>query len=85
MAEMETFSRLIRTHDQLIRSLDDWFRRIKAGHPDQIQCGPGCTDCCRGLFDIYLPDAVRIAAGFAGLPEQTRTAVRQSASLIQKK
>ncbi|HET6419072.1 MAG TPA: YkgJ family cysteine cluster protein [Geobacteraceae bacterium] len=37
--------------------------------PVSIKCGEGCSDCCRGLFDITLLDAWYLKTGFDRLDE----------------
>ncbi len=72
-------------HLQMLNHLDEWFRSYLASHLDQMQCGKGCAQCCCGLFDVSLPDALRIAKGFDMLAGGTRSLVVERASIIQGK
>jgi hypothetical protein len=72
-------------HNKLLKRLDNWFRSIQIGHAGRMHCGRGCTKCCHGLFDISLPDALRLTDGFSLLPEDRRTAVTGRALDIHAK
>ncbi len=72
-------------HIRMLNHLDEWFRLFHASHPDQVQCGKGCVQCCCGLFDVSLPDALRIAKGFDMLARSARPLVVERASIIQEK
>ncbi len=76
--------RLTVQYDQLADKLDDWFIKLKARYSSQIQCKLGCARCCYGLFDVSLPDAVRVAQAFGQLPEITRDFVSRRAWAIQE-
>ena len=60
--------------------MDDWFRRSLEQHPDLIACRNGCSECCRGLFDITLLDALYLKRGFDMLPEPLKTGLVREAS-----
>ncbi len=77
--------RFLEKHDAMVNHLDEWFRSFQAMHQDQMQCGKGCAHCCCGLFDVSLPDALRIAKGFDMLAGDTRSLVMDRASVIQEK
>jgi Fe-S-cluster containining protein len=77
--------RFVEKHNKLLQYLDDWFRSLQAKHADRMQCGPGCARCCHGLFDVSLPDALRIAKAFGTLPAEARSAAANRASAIQAK
>jgi hypothetical protein len=72
-------------YNNLLKRLDSWFWSIQSRHADQMHCGRGCTKCCHGLFDISLPDALRITDGFNSLPEELRVAVTSRALDIHTK
>jgi Fe-S-cluster containining protein len=44
-----------------------------------MQCGRGCAQCCHGLFDISLPDALLLAEGYRSLPLFSQKEVRERA------
>jgi Fe-S-cluster containining protein len=45
----------------------------------EISCGSGCSDCCRGLFDITLLDACYLKHGFEMLDDPIKGAVIEKA------
>ena len=76
---------LYRKHDDLVNRLDTRFRFIHGKYADQMSCGRGCAQCCHGLFDISLPDALRVARAFGMLPQEIRSAAAKRSSVIQNK
>ena len=67
----------------MMREVDGWFDSICTRYATEMQCGRGCALCCHGLFDISLPDAVRVAEAFGRLPGEVRTSVEGRAAEIQ--
>ncbi len=67
----------------LLQRLDAWFCSIRAQGSGQMQCRRGCIQCCLGVFDIGLPDAVRLAEAFALLPEETQSRIARRAAVVQ--
>ena len=67
-------------YGELLGEVDAWFRRCLELHPDLIACRNGCSECCRGLFDITLLDALYLKRGFDNLPESMKTELAQTAS-----
>ncbi len=68
---------------ELVAGFDATLRRGEARAAHHLACRPGCTECCRGTFDITALDAARLVRGLAELagsaPAATR-AVRERAS-----
>lgn len=64
----------------LLAEVDAWFRRCMEAFPDDIRCNAGCSDCCRGMFDITLTDALFLGLGFTRLPRELRESVREKAA-----
>ena len=64
----------------LLGEVDAWFGRCLDTFPDLITCRNGCSECCRGLFDITLLDACYLRRGFDALPEQQRIPLLKAAS-----
>src|SRR5512147_1580867 len=62
-------------YGSLLQEVDEWFRRASASSGLAVSCRAGCSDCCRGLFDITLLDACYLKSGFDQLPEARREAV----------
>jgi len=69
----------------LLQALDGWHSTARAAHPGVIPCGPGCSACCHGPFDISIADAELVVEAIAGLPEASRRpiVVRATAQLEQ--
>ena len=63
----------------LLETVDAWFARCLETAGRHIQCRPGCSGCCRGLFDITLMDAALLRRGFELLPEMVRAPVLEKA------
>lgn len=66
---------LLEEYRLLLAAIDDWFSRCQAAFPEEIACGEGCSECCRGLFDITVLDAALLKSGFDGLPEDVKAAI----------
>ena len=47
-----------------------------SNHPTKIYCHHGCSECCRGLFDITLLDALYLKKGFDALSDEIKSAIR---------
>jgi len=75
----------LQKHNSLVDYLDKWFRSIQNKYADQMQCKGGCAQCCQGLFDISLPDAMRAAHAFGMLPQEIKAGVIKASSEIQEK
>jgi len=75
----------MRRYLRLMREMDGWFASVLMKHSDQMQCGKGCALCCHGLFDISLPDALRVAEGFSALGPAIRTQVALRATSVHER
>jgi Fe-S-cluster containining protein len=71
---------LLDRYEALLDEVDAWFRRSLEQHPDLIACRNGCSECCRGLFDITLLDALYLKRGFDRLPEPLKAELVREAS-----
>jgi Fe-S-cluster containining protein len=69
-------------YHHFMMELDTWFRSIRVKYGSRMLCGKGCTLCCRGLFDVPLPDAFRAAAGYEQLSPSVREDVAVYASSL---
>lgn len=68
----------------LLKEVDEWFAGCMAQYPGQVACHKGCSECCRGLFDITLLDAFLLKDGFNLLPAEHQTRIiTLSESIIQ--
>ncbi len=59
----------------LLQGVDQWFSRSSEQAGSAVSCRSGCSECCRGLFDITLLDAFYLKKGFEKLDEVIRKAV----------
>ncbi|NLC71319.1 MAG: YkgJ family cysteine cluster protein [Desulfuromonadaceae bacterium] len=72
--------RILEDYRRLLREVDSWFAGcIASAGTERIACGRGCSECCRGLFDITLLDAFLIQEAIADLPQAAREEARQRA------
>lgn len=55
---MPTVHPWLQRHREFLVGVERWFESIRRKHSGEMQCGRGCAPCCRGLFDISLPDAL---------------------------
>lgn len=70
---------IARRYQALLAEVDGWFAGCQARSGAAVRCGPGCADCCRGLFDITLLDAFLLQQGLARLPAAVQKRVRERA------
>ncbi len=47
-------------YERIVHKVDEMFDRMKEKYPDEIRCDSGCTECCYGLFDLTLIEAVYV-------------------------
>jgi Fe-S-cluster containining protein len=71
-------------HREFLEGVERWFASVRRKHAGQMQCGRGCAQCCHGIFDISLPDAVLLAEGLAALPPELLERVKEAARAIQE-
>ncbi len=67
---------LLERYGELLGEVDRWFESCLNLHPGSITCRQGCSECCRGLFDITVLDALYLKRGFDLLPEDIQEQVR---------
>lgn len=72
---------LLASYRILLGEIEAWFQRGVAVHRDRVNCRPGCTLCCHGLFDISPLDSGLAAAGFQAAPEDVRKILGEAAAL----
>lgn len=71
---------LLERYGSLLGEVDIWFLHCLEQHPELIACRNGCSECCRGLFDITLLDASYLKSGFDKLPESVKSEIAKAAS-----
>jgi Fe-S-cluster containining protein len=67
--------KLLDEYRELLSEIDEWFIRCQEHYPGEIACARGCSECCRGLFDITLIDAALLNMGFDTLAEDVKNIV----------
>jgi Fe-S-cluster containining protein len=72
---LNDLNRILVDYRALLETVDSWFNRGIESSGRHIQCRPGCSQCCRGLFDISLLDAYFLQQGFDRLPAELRQSV----------
>jgi Fe-S-cluster containining protein len=82
MAEDGGVASILDEYHSFLVELDMWFRSVRVKYGARMRCGEGCTFCCCGLFDIPLPDALRVAKGFYRLSQSFKNDVAHQASTI---
>lgn len=64
--------------EKLRAQADGAFAKVAAEFPAEINCKPGCDDCCHALFDLSPVEALALALGFMELPrDQRRQALKR--------
>ncbi len=66
---------ILADYRDLLQTVDGWFEHCLETAGGHIRCARGCSDCCRGLFDISLLDAALLKSGFDRLPEAQKNRV----------
>ena len=79
MADNESILAILDEYHHFLMEIDTWFRSVRVKYGNRMQCGKGCIFCCCGLFDVSLPDAFRVAAGFQKLSASNRKDVLRRA------
>jgi Fe-S-cluster containining protein len=71
---------ILEQYGKLLQEVDQWFESCLSRYPEMIVCHHGCSECCRGLFDITLLDALFLKLGFDLLPEAVQQSVQVRAA-----
>ncbi|MHC1697874.1 MAG: YkgJ family cysteine cluster protein [Geobacteraceae bacterium] len=75
---------IVEKYGQLLKGVDQWFARSATAAGNAVQCGKGCSSCCRGLFDITLLDAFYLRQGIDSLAPRLREVIHaRIASQVQ--
>ena len=76
---MKDLEKILVSYGRLLGEVDIWFNDSIAACLDAVTCRQGCSECCRGLFDITLLDACYLKYGFDRLDSQVQVMVRTKA------
>ena len=57
---------------ELIGKVDAFVERVQAGHPREITCGPGCSECCGNTFSVFAVEAHNLRRGYEELDQADR-------------
>ncbi len=71
---------MIERDRELIRRIDASMAEAARRSGDWVVCRVGCTECCRGEFEITALDAMRLRAGLAELSEEEIPRIRERAA-----
>jgi hypothetical protein len=55
---------------ELRAKVDAFFARVRSLYPDELRCGPGCSDCCHARFSVALVEAAAMVSALAALPAE---------------
>lgn len=80
-----TLSTLVKEYTLLLAEVDSWFTSCQEIFPGEIACAKGCSECCCGLFDITILDAVLLNIGFETLSAPTKAKIRTDAEIRMKR
>jgi Fe-S-cluster containining protein len=72
--ENTSMEHILKQYGELLATVDHWFASCIA-RCGEITCGSGCSECCRGLFDITLLDGWYLKYGFDTLNNSNKAAV----------
>lgn len=75
--DLETIQTLLENYFALVARVDEHIRNLEARYREFISCQKGCDDCC-SFLTLFPVEAVALAAAFAALPPEDRTAVRSA-------
>jgi Fe-S-cluster containining protein len=45
-------------YEAIANQVDAAFQRVRDRYPAEVQCKPGCADCCHAMFDLTLVEAM---------------------------
>lgn len=54
------FGKFFEEYEEILKTVDDVFERVKSKYPDCVTCKVKCADCCHALFDLTLIEALYI-------------------------
>ena len=69
---MQKLAPTLNAYRLLLDEVDSWFTACLQVGGSALACRPGCSACCRGLFDITLLDAWLLKEAFSALAVETR-------------
>lgn len=71
---------VLRQYKALLETIDTWFKGAQLQFSQEMQCGHGCSGCCRGVFDVTLLDASLVSYGYQQLTPEQRDTIKNQAS-----
>jgi len=69
------FSYYFKQYEELLKSVDNIFSKVKEEYPDRVKCTLGCSDCCYALFDLPLIEALYLNHHFKELDKERRNEI----------
>ena len=80
------YTRYFKKYQELIKTADHVFARVRNDYPDCVKCKIECSDCCYAMFDLTLIEAIYIShqfdKKFSGLEKEK---ILQKANFIDRK
>lgn len=73
---------ILRSYRTLLNRVDRWFKSVQVAHAGCVKCQAGCYDCCVGLFEVTLLDAVTLQEGLSRLPSAQKDDILSRAAAI---
>lgn len=64
---------------QHLRLIDDGVRPVMERYPEQVRCGPGCSDCCHQSFRVSELEGALLREGLAELDPVARADIEARA------
>ncbi|MDY0131730.1 MAG: YkgJ family cysteine cluster protein [Desulforegulaceae bacterium] len=58
------FTKYFKAYEELAKSVDKAFKKVADDFPKEVNCKPGCSDCCYALFDLTLIESLYINKKF---------------------
>ncbi len=66
--------------DNLCHKVDGFFEALQARHGEHMECGRGCSSCCRGRLTLFEVEIRRLVAAVQALDEETRAEIARRAA-----
>ncbi len=81
MAGMNSFA----DYRRLLKKVDGFFSRVAGRYPDEVNCGPGCIDCCRAALTLLPVEIAFLAEAVGRLDTGELAALRENISNLDPK
>ncbi len=80
------FSPYFKKYLGIVELADSTFNKMQKEHEGLISCKLSCSDCCYGLFDLTLVEAIYIKEAFKSHPkEEVKQEIIKNANTVDRK